>query len=80
MTHAPITTRIYFRGSQRRSVRPGTIDLWRVRKPSPDDRGMPPPVLLILIGVTFVVVLCLALWGIAEMTGDAGSEDGEPTH
>ncbi len=41
---------------------------------------MPPPVLLILIAVTFVVVLCLALWGIAEMTDGAGSEDGEPTH
>ncbi len=69
-----------FRGVSAVAFGPGTIDLWRVRKPSPDDRGMPPPVLLILIAVTFVVVLCLALWGIAEMTGGAGSEDGEPTH
>ncbi len=41
--------------------------------------GMPPPVLLILFAVTFVVVLCLALWGIAELTGSDGIEDGEST-
>jgi len=41
---------------------------------------MPAPVLLVLFALTFVVVLCLALWAIAEVTGDAGTEDGESTH
>ena len=40
---------------------------------------MPPPVLLILFAVTFMVLLCLALWGIAELTGGEGIEDGEST-
>ena len=55
------------------------MGLWRVAKASLDDRGMPLPVLLILIAVTFVVVLCLALWGIAELTDSGGIEDGEST-
>ncbi len=58
---------------------PGTIGLWRVAKASPDDRGMPPPVLVLLIAVTFVVVLSLALCGIAGLTGGAGIEDAEST-
>ncbi len=40
---------------------------------------MPPPVLLLLIAVTYVVVLSLALWGIAVLTGGAGIEDAEST-
>ena len=40
---------------------------------------MPLPVLLILMAVTFVVVLCLALWGIAELTGGDGIEDEAAT-
>ncbi len=55
------------------------MGLLRVAKASPDDRGMPLPVLLILIAVTFVVVLCLALCGIAELTGGDGIEDEETT-
>ncbi len=40
---------------------------------------MPPPVLLLLIAVTFVVMLSLALSGIAVLTGGAGTEDAEST-
>ncbi len=40
---------------------------------------MPPHLLLILGAVAYVVIMCLVLWIIGEMTGGSGTDHGEPT-
>ena len=57
-------------------VRGGTIDPLPPRTTGDDDVPMP-GFLLILAATAFVVVLCLALWVIAEATGGPGVEQAE---
>ena len=57
----------------------GTIDPLPPRAAGDDDIPMPGFLLLILAATAFVVVLCLALWVIAEATGGPGVEQAEST-
>lgn len=60
-----------------RAFRCGTIVPLPPRATGDDDVPMPGFLLLILAATAFVVVLCLALWVIAEATGGPGVDQGE---